>query len=49
MAKESDPRFLATAILILAAVVSGSDAQAQQTYPARTVQMLVPSRLCDMM
>jgi tripartite-type tricarboxylate transporter receptor subunit TctC len=35
-------RFLATAILILAAAVPGSDAQAQQTYPTRTVRLILP-------
>ena len=35
-------RFLATAILILAAAVPGSGAQAQQTYPARTVRLILP-------
>jgi tripartite-type tricarboxylate transporter receptor subunit TctC len=35
-------RFLATAILILAAVAPGGGAQAQQTYPTRTVRLILP-------
>jgi tripartite-type tricarboxylate transporter receptor subunit TctC len=35
-------RFFATAILILAAAVPGSSAQAQQTYPTRTVRLILP-------